>query len=147
VAPPASPVVAPAAGANLTAWEQDVLNAHNAARTAAGVPPLQLDPRLVAIARTRAVDMATRNYFSHTSPGGDTAFSLLGQAAYVYTIAAENIARNNYPEAQAVGVAMDGFLNSASHKENILDARFKSVGIGVAQGADGMKYFAIVFAG
>ncbi len=124
-----------------------MLAAHNAARATANVAPLELDPKLVTIARARAEDMANRNYFSHTSPGGDTAFSLLGQASYTYTVAAENIARNNYPDAQCVGVAMDGFLNSASHKENIVDPRFKTVGIGVAQGADGMKYFAIIFVG
>ena len=124
-----------------------MLAAHNAARATAGLPPLQMDPKLVTIARARAQDMATRNYFSHTSPGGDTTFSLLGQAAYPYTIAAENIARNNYPDAQAVSVAMDGFLNSASHKENIIDTRFKNVGIGVATGQDGMKYFSVIFSG
>jgi uncharacterized protein YkwD len=135
---------APIATAQL---EQDLLAAHNAARAAANVPPMQMDPKLVTIARARAQDMATRSYFSHTSPGGDTAFSLLGQAAYAYTIAAENIARNNYPDAQSVGVSMDGFLNSPSHKENIVDARFKNVGIGVATAADGMKYIAVIFAG
>jgi len=44
-------------------------------------------------------------------------------------------------------VSMDGFLNSPSHKENIVDARFKNVGIGVATAADGMKYIAVIFAG
>ena len=126
--------------------EQDLLNAHNAARTSAGAAALTMDPKLVTIARARAQDMATRSYFSHTSPGGDTAFSLLGQAGYTYTIAAENIARNNYPDAQCVSVAMDGFLNSPSHKENVMDGRFKNVGIGIAVAPDGMKYFAVVFA-
>jgi uncharacterized protein YkwD len=132
---------------SMASLETDLLTAHNSARTAVNVTALDLDPKLVTIARARAQDMATRNYFSHTSPGGDTAFSLLGQASYAYTIAAENIARNNYPDAQAVSVAMDGFLNSPSHKENIIDPRFKTVGIGVALGADGMKYIAVVFAG
>jgi uncharacterized protein YkwD len=131
----------------MASLEADMYAAHNLARTGANVPSLVLDPKLVTIARARAEDMAARNYFSHSSPGGDTAFSLLGQASYSYTIAAENIARNNYPDSQAVNVAMDGFLNSQSHKENIIDSRFKNVGIGVATGTDGMKYFAVVFAG
>jgi uncharacterized protein YkwD len=118
----------------------------NAFRNGQQLPSLQLDPRLVAIARMRAQDMVARNYFAHTSPTGETAFALLNQAGYAYTIAGENIARNNYPEAEAANVAMDGFLNSPSHKENVLDGRFKNVGVGVAQGPDGMKYFAVVFA-
>ena len=32
-------------------------------------------------------------------------------------------------------------------RANILDGRYSSVGIGSAIGADGMKYFAVIFAG
>jgi uncharacterized protein YkwD len=126
--------------------EQKLYVLHNAFRAAQNLGALQLDPRLVAIARARSLDMATRAYFSHTAPTGETAFALLGQAGYVYSIAGENIARNNYPDVEAAGVAMDGFLNSLSHKENVMDGRFKNVGIGVATGPDGMKYFAVLFA-
>ncbi len=91
--------------------------------------------------------MANKNYFSHTSPSGETAFSLMDAAGYTYAIAGENIARNNYPNDQTEEVAMTGFMNSAPHRENILEPRFTRVGIGVAIDANGMKYFAVVFAG
>jgi uncharacterized protein YkwD len=120
---------------------------HNAERGRAGVAALQADPRLVEIARRRAQDMAANNYFSHTSPTGETAFSLMGQMRYVYGLAGENLARNNYPDAQSVSIAISGFMNSPGHRQNILEPRFNRVGIGMAIGADGMKYFAVVFAG
>jgi uncharacterized protein YkwD len=148
--PPPTPTPVPApppAPVSLTAMEQQMFVAHNTERAAAGVAALQADARLVEIARRRAEDMAARNYFSHTSPTGETAFSLMGQIGYVYGIAGENIARNNYPDSQSVSVAMSGFMNSAGHRQNILDGRFNRVGIGMAVGADGMKYFAVVFAG
>jgi len=91
--------------------------------------------------------MASKNYFSHTAPNGATAFTLLTSAGYAYAIAGENIARNNYADAQSPGVAMNGFIGSPSHFHNIIDGQFNLVGIGAAIGAGGMKYYAVVFAG
>ena len=112
-----------------------------------GAQALRLDTTLVQVARERAADMAAKGYFAHTSPSGVTAFSLMTGYGYVYSIAGENIARNNYPASEAAAVAMSGFLNSAPHRANLLDPRFDSVGIGVAEDGAGMKYFAVVFAG
>jgi uncharacterized protein YkwD len=144
--PSQPPGPAPLGAVDLSALEQKLYVLQNAFRGANNLSALQLDPRLVAIARGRAHDMVTRNYFSHTAPTGETAFALLSQGGYLYTIAGENIARNNYPDSESPNIAMDGFLNSPSHKENVMDGRFKNVGIGVATGPDGMKYFAVVFA-
>lgn len=91
--------------------------------------------------------MASNGYFSHTSPTGQTAFTLLAAAGIRYTMAGENIARNNYPDSQAGSAAMTGFMNSPAHRENVLEARYNSVGISIVYGSDGMKYFAVVFAG
>ena len=118
---------------------------HNVRRSNAGLHSLALDGQLVQAARARAADMAAKNYFAHTSPSGETAFSLLEQYGYFYLIAGENIARNNYPDSQSVGVAMTGFMNSTGHRENILELRYNRIGVGMAYGADGMKYFAVVF--
>ena len=100
----------------------------------------------MAIARERAANMAQMNCFSHTACGPDP-FQLLAANGYAYSTAGENIARNNYPDSQSEDVAMTGFMNSPGHRANILEPRFTKVGIGVAVGADGMKYFAVVFAG
>ena len=121
--------------------------AHNAERAGAGVGALQLDATLVEVARHRAQDMAANDYFSHTAPNGETAFTLMAALGYAYTLAGENIARNNYPDSQTVAAAMDGFMNSPGHRKNILDSGFDAVGIGAATTADGMKYFAVVFVG
>jgi uncharacterized protein YkwD len=42
---------------------------------------------------------------------------------------------------------MSGFMNSSGHKENMLDGRFRYVGIGLSVGAGGMKYYSVVFSG
>jgi uncharacterized protein YkwD len=127
--------------------EQQMYASHNSLRAGAGLAGLQLDATLVNIARSRAQDMAANNYFSHTSPSGVTVFSLMAGAGYGYGIAGENIARNSYPDTESVTVAMNGFMNSAAHRSNIMDARYTKVGIAMAIGANGMKYFVVVFAG
>lgn len=119
---------------------------HNVQRSNNGVGSLSIDAELVAIARQRSQTMADTNCFSHTACG-PTAFALMGNIGYFYTIAGENIARNNYSDADTVQVAMTGFMNSAGHRANILDSRYSKVGVGVAFGAGGMKYFTVVFAG
>lgn len=152
IPPAASVPVAPTSAAAaalpsvaLTAFEQQFYDLHNAARSRAGLAGLRIDPTLTSVARQRAQDMAARNYFSHTSPTGQTAYTLLAGAGYGYVLAGENIARNDYADSQSVSVAMNALLNSPSHLENILDRQFTNVGVGIAFGANGMKYFAVVF--
>ncbi len=137
----------PAPPASLQALELELYNLHNSARASAGLGGLRLDATLITIAQRRAQDMAAKNYFAHTSPTGETAFSIMAAYGYTYSIAGENIAKNNYPDAQSAGTAMTGFMNSPSHRANIMDARYTNVGVALAIGADGMKYFAVVFAG
>jgi uncharacterized protein YkwD len=64
----------------------------------------------------------------------------------VYGIAGENIARNNYPDAQAESVAMTGFMNSPGHKANIMGA-YRFIGTAWVMGADGAGYVSVEFAG
>jgi uncharacterized protein YkwD len=126
--------------------EQAMFSSHNAERGVAGLAGLSIDARLVQIARQRAQDMASKGYFSHTSPSGETAFTIMNAIGFAYQLAGENIARNNYPDGDSVQIAMNGFMNSPGHRENILESGFRRVGIGVAFSPDGMKYFAVVFA-
>ena len=136
----------PAAPIGLGGLAGQLLGGHNSARAGAGIGPLSVDSTLTAVAQVRASDMASQNYFSHTSPLGQTAFSLLDQYGAGYGLAAENIARNNYPDSQSAGVAMSSFMDSPGHRYNIVDAALTRVGIAVAY-SGGMKYYAVVFAG
>jgi uncharacterized protein YkwD len=136
----------PAAPVGLTGLAGQLLDAHNVNRAAAGLAPLFVDPTLTAVASERANDMASRNYFSHTSPSGVTAFGIMDRYGMGNVLAAENIARNNYPDSQSAGTAFTGFMNSPGHRRNILDPALTRVGIAVAYSGE-MKYYAVVFAG
>ncbi len=149
--PPAPPAAsappAAVAGVTLTALEADFTTRLNAERVAAGLPALTLDASLVTVARMRSSDMAARSYFSHTSPDGQTAFALLDQMGIPYSWAGENLARNNYPLAETVAVAIRDLMASPSHQANILSPHYTRVGVGYAEDGNGMHYYTTVFTG
>ena len=124
--------------------ESTLFELHNKERAGAGLGPLALDATLCAVARARAQDMAAKGYFAHTSPSGETAFDLMAQAGYRFRMAAENIARNDYPAGQAASVAMSSFMASSGHRANILNSGYRRGCVGYA-GAGRVHYFAVVF--
>jgi uncharacterized protein YkwD len=130
------------------AFEQALFDATNRRRASAGLAPLQPLGSLVGIARIRSAEMAAHGYFSHTSPvTGATAFSLMDRYGIAYGWAGENLAKNNYPDAETVGVADNALWNSPGHRENILNAQYTHAGVALAVDASGMKYFTVVFIG
>jgi len=147
--PPVQQAPAATASVSLYAFEQDMYNSHNFCRAQGGLAGLRLDPTLVMVARQRAADMAQYGYFSHYSPSNPSqaqVYAFLAAAGYSYNKAGENIARNNYADSQSVGVAMNAFMASPGHYANIMNTNYRSIGIGYATGANGMKYYAVVFA-
>jgi len=120
----------------------------NAQRTATGLAPLTLDAPLTTIARERVRDMIQNGYFGHYRPDGTLALQeLLLRYQVPFAWAGENIARNNYPPAETVTVAFQGFLASPSHRDNLLSPHYDHIGIGVARDQEGMYYYALIFVG
>src|SRR5262249_27305309 len=95
--------------------------------------------KLVKAARQHSADMADNKYFSHTGLDKSTPGTRIDQAGYDADKGwAENIAYG-YPTPEAV---MTGWMNSAGHRQNILDCGLKALGVGVARAADGTLYWA-----
>ena len=133
--------------ASMSGFAQALFDAINSERVQAGLPALAVHGCVVYVGQLRSEDMASRNYFSHTSPEGTTAFSLLDQYGVPYGWAGENLARNNYPDDQSVGVAIRDLMASQGHRDNILSANYTHLGVGAAVDGVGMKYFTMVFIG
>jgi len=91
---------------------------------------LETNPLLETAAKLKAEDMATLGYFSHTSPIGKTPWEWLDEVGYNFRYAGENLAVN-FSDSTDVEEA---WMNSASHKKNILNNNFTQVGIGTATG-------------
>lgn len=120
-------------------YAQRVLDLTNAARTTArtcgttayaATSPLTYNALLEKSAQAHATDMATRNYFSHTSQDGRTFAQRITGTGYTWTRVAENIAAG-YATPETV---VSGWLSSAGHCANIMNPALKELGVGYAQG-------------
>ncbi len=104
--------------------------------------PLAWDERVARVADAYARDMATRNFFSHTSPEGKTPQDRLRDAGIDFKLATENIYMAQ--EQGAVETAMTWFMQDQLHRDAILDPRYNRTGIGVYI-QDRMVYFVQMF--
>jgi hypothetical protein len=102
----------------------------NQNRVANDVPPLTESPTLDEAAQEKANDMATNNYFAHTSPSGLSPWYWFEQVGYGFTYAGENLAVN-FSDSQDV---TNAWMNSTEHRENILNPNFTQIGMATATG-------------
>ena len=116
---------------NADALQQEVLAHLNAQRKAHGLAPFKLATRLDKAAQGHACDNAARRSISHESSDGGTLKTRLRKAGYKFRAAAENTGRGFGSGARAV----EWWMNSPKHRENILFPRVKEVGIGIALSA------------
>lgn len=131
----------------LNTMEQRFLDAANAERVAAGMAPLTLVHNLTVIARTRSQQLVDQGYFGHKDPYGYSMYvellALHGYATYAW--AGENLAMNNFSEAESPERAVVALMNSPTHKRNILATEFSRIGVGLVTLADGRKYYTMIF--
>ncbi|OGI61166.1 hypothetical protein A2814_01640 [Candidatus Nomurabacteria bacterium RIFCSPHIGHO2_01_FULL_38_19] len=102
----------------------------NEKRAENNVAPLVQNDLLIKAAQLKAEDMATRGYFAHVSPDGKTPWYWLEQVGYHYSSAGENLAVNFF-ESDDVAQA---WMNSPTHRENIVKKNYTEIGIGIASG-------------
>jgi uncharacterized protein YkwD len=103
----------------------------NEYRASNGLSPLQVSVALTKAADFHSVDMAMKNYFSHTSADGTT-FSTRIKRYYNYnTYYAENIAAGN----DTAAATFEQWRTSSGHNANMLSANYKVIGIARAYSA------------
>ena len=105
------------------------------------LPEFEIDQTLLNIARLKCQDLAKNNYFSHTSPTYGNIYQMFQTHNYNYSQASENIAR-----ALNADTAINNFMNSDSHKNNILSQDYNYTGIAVVNSIENGKIFVQIFA-
>ena len=103
-----------------------VIAATNAERAEAGCGPVRADSRLSSAAQRHASDMAANDYFSHTDQNGNGSADRMRDAGFSGSATGENIAYGQESASEVVSAWMD----SAGHRENILDCDYTRVGVG-----------------
>lgn len=99
-------------------------------RTAGGLDELAINPTLTAVAQAKANDMAAYGYFAHVSPKGVQPWYWFQEKGYEYEHAGENLAID-FSDSSDVERA---WMNSPTHRDNILNGNFTEIGIATAQG-------------
>lgn len=122
-------------------WAYEVLNLVNSERQKKGLRQLIWNSDLAYAAQYRCNDMAKRQYFSHYSPEGLSPFDTLRKLGINFSLAAENIAAGQ-PDPESV---VKAWMQSDSHRENILNPNFREMGAAFSRGGSYGIYWAQEF--
>jgi uncharacterized protein YkwD/uncharacterized membrane protein required for colicin V production len=110
--------------------EEDALLALlNKERTSRGLQPLSMNEDARKVARDHSKDMFENGYFSHISLDGKSPFDRMRAGGVEFGTAGENLAL-----APTVPLAHQGLMNSPGHRANILNPKYRTVGIGIIDG-------------
>lgn len=121
--------------------QKKIIELTNMERAKKGLSPVVESDALDKAAALKAQNMFQENYWAHFAPSGKTPWDFILGSGYKFTFAGENLAKNFY-ESNAV---VDAWMASPSHRDNLLNSRYKDIGIAVVEGnLDGQKTTLIV---
>lgn len=134
-----SPALEPSALARVTPhpdFADTVMTLVNRERTAAGCLALTPHDALIQAARAHSQDMAVHGFISHEGSDGRTPAQRVQDAGYQFQIVAENVAAGRLtPEG-----AVQGWMASPEHRDNILNCGLRETGVGVVEAPDDPTY-------
>ena len=107
-----------------------VLTLTNEERSALDLEPLQTNDKLNQAALAKAQHMLDQQYWSHSSPDGVQPWTFIKDSGYVYKYAGENLARD-FDNSQDM---VDAWMNSPTHRENIVNPNFTQTGLAIVNG-------------
>lgn len=136
-----TPFAAPSDTGSVSGYEQSVVQLVNEERAKAGLDLLYMDNKISDVARLKSKDMADLNYFAHNSPTYGMAGDMLLRYGITWSAWGENIASGQDTPQEVV----TAWMNSPSHRENILSPYFTFIGVGYYVGADGTPYWTQMF--
>ncbi len=117
-------------GISYSISEQELLDKTNVLRVQNSQASLVLNPQLSDAARRKAADMFQKDYWAHFAPDGTTPWGFIKAAGYEYAYAGENLAKGFTSSGDVVSAWMD----SPSHRENMLSRKYKDVGFAIVEG-------------
>jgi uncharacterized protein YkwD len=115
-----------------------ILDQINHQRSVNGLNSVSLNQTLSSAATAKAKDMATKNYFAHTSSEGIDDFYFINQVGYSWQAAGINLADGSFGDAKGL---VDAWMNSSGHRANILATFGREIGIAIYG-----KYFVMMIA-
>ncbi len=130
----------PAVSSKYAQLEAEILRLTNVERQKAGVPALENEPKAYYFASVRAEEVSV--LWDHVRPNGQMFYHIYAENGIFYMNCGENLyACTGYSSEQLQSdaeyistyakEAVDGWMNSPAHKENLLNPDFTSIVIGI----------------
>ena len=127
------------------AIERRAFEQTNVIRVQNGLRPFVWDSEVCRMARTHSESMSRLGFFSHTTPSGHRLRDRARAAGISqFSVLGENIAYNQgYEDPGAF--AVERWMLSAKHRDNILSREFRGMAIGSFVAPDGSVYLTQTF--
>src|SRR3989338_10008056 len=110
--------------------QKEVISLTNAQRVAHGLSEVRENEMLDKAAEAKAKNMFAEDYWAHYSPSGKDPWGFIQRAGYKFLYAGENLAKNfSNPED-----VVNAWMASPTHRDNLLNSRYKNVGMAVLEG-------------
>jgi uncharacterized protein YkwD len=122
---------------NLARIRTAILCLHNQIRAEHHLTALRTNKRLRQAAVGHSRDMVARDYFEHTTPSGVTMVDRILKARYVRADEGWSLGENLAWGTGSYGTprgAVEAWMASPGHRENILRREYREVGIGIVVG-------------
>ncbi|MGE5041842.1 MAG: CAP domain-containing protein [Candidatus Levyibacteriota bacterium] len=117
-------------GISFSITTDELLQDTNVAREENGLTDLKLNPELNAAAKAKADYMFSHNFWAHFAPDGTSPWYFIKNSGYEYLYAGENLAKGFTSSKDIVSA----WMNSPSHRENLLSNKYKDIGFAVVEG-------------
>jgi uncharacterized protein YkwD len=125
--------------------EQQAFHLINDKRRAQNLPPLKWNDDVARAARAHSQNMAEYKFLSHQGTDGSMVDDRADRVGLnKWRAIGENIAYNR-GYAQPIEFAVESWMESPKHKQNLLDTRWQESAIGIAVTPDGTYYLTQVF--
>lgn len=109
---------------------KNIIYLTNAERHKNELSDLNENQLLDKAAQAKLDDMFKNNYWDHFSPNGKKPWDFITENGYSYTYAGENLAKGYISSDSTV----NAWMNSQSHKDNILSSRYSEIGVAIGTG-------------
>lgn len=121
--------------------QKKLIELTNKERQNKGLPAVSENEALDKAAEFKARNMFEENYWAHFAPSGKTPWDFILGTGYRFTFAGENLAKNFYSSDEVVAA----WMASPTHRDNLLNAKYKDIGIAVVEGVlNGQKTTLVV---
>jgi hypothetical protein len=109
---------------------EEIVKLTNDERVKLNLKPLTVNDKLTESSALKAQDMIDNNYWAHTSPTKVEPWYWIKKAGYEYIDSGENLAKDFLDSNRL----MASWMASPEHKENIVNPRYKEIGVTVKRG-------------